>query len=109
MARYCGFSGVARLSTMFRSTRKPDDHESSLLQLLIDIPGHAAVAGIAGRRRTVWVLRTDATVDDHFYLLDTRKAGREVLVEIWTVLGDYDEDPHVGSLPRASPVDVRFL
>lgn len=86
----------------FRSVREPDNYESSLLQLLIDVPGDSAVSKIGGDH-AMRILGADTPVHDHFNLLDAGEGGREVLVEVWTILGDDDEDPHAGSLPRPVP------
>ena len=82
------------------SAGEPDDDESALLQLLVDVPGHPSVVGTGPGHRAVRVVGTDTPVDDHFDLFDAGEAGHEVLVEIRPVLGDDDEDPHAGSLPR---------
>jgi hypothetical protein len=93
------FSGAVADPTS-RSTRKPDNDESSLLQLFIHVPGNSAVTGIGGGHWPVRTVGADAAVDDDFDFLDAGETGGEVLVEVRTILGDDDEDPHAGSLPR---------
>ena len=83
------------------SARKPNDYESSLLELLVDrTGGNTAVIGDRLEAGAVRVVRADPTVEDDLDPLDAREARPEVLVEVRSILGDDDEDPHAGSLPR---------
>jgi hypothetical protein len=83
------------------SARKPNNYESSLLEFLVDrTGGDTAVIGDrleAGALRVVWA---DPTVEDDLHPVDACEARHEVLVEVRSILGDDDEDPHAGSLPR---------
>jgi len=93
-----------------QSAGKPNDHESSLLELLVDrTGGDAAVIGDRLEAGGVRVVGTDPTVEDYLHAVDAREARHEVLVEVRAILGDDDEYPHAGSLPRTVQHGVRFL
>jgi len=93
-----------------RSARKPNDHESSLLEFLVNgTGGDAAVIGDRLEAGGVGVVRPDPTVEDYLHAADALEARHEVLVQVRAILGDDDEDPHAGSLPRTVGHGVRFL
>src|SRR5688572_13822927 len=104
--RFSGGSPIARSG----SARKPNNYESSLLEFLVDrTGGDTAVIGDRLEAGALRVVRADPTVEDDLHPVDACEARHEVLVEVRAILGDDDEDPHAGSLPRPLRHGVRFL
>ena len=96
---------IVRVSDSHSVRGQADDDESSLLELLVYVPGQPSVVCLADRRSARSV-GPDTSIEDDFDPADAGETLREVLVEVSSTLRDHHEDPHAPQ-PTASRTDPR--
>jgi hypothetical protein len=96
---------IVRVSDSHSVRWEPDDDESSVLELLVNVPRHPSVVRLPdrGSARNVGA---DTSIEDDLDPADAGETLSEILVEVCSTLRDHHEDPHAPQ-PTASRTDPR--